>query len=319
MRQPTRRRRVTSRSRGGPLLRPVCPILDAHCDPTQPDIGRGFLSCRLPKAGPMRDAIVLLKGAFADVEGDVEYQLLTAEDYPPRGDLSCKVCEAMARSSFVLVEFSRFSASVAMELGFCVARGVRTYVLFNREEQPEVGGPFASIEYLPYSVTPAGARDLVQNRLVPFLEDGDVQRTIDLGPTGDVGIGASEDVFVALPDEEYSQQTILPAIREVLDERGMKAVTAGEGRALQDLHRAALGIARCRCSLIDTTLGNPIRAMYLGMALGYGRRFGNLLNEGRDDGRAIFANAKSKSVWKYRDRASVSECVREFLERLEGK
>ena len=317
LRRPTRRQRVTSKARGGPLLRPVCPILDTHCDPAQPEMGRGFLSCRLSQPGPMRDAIGLLKGAFADVEGDVEYRLLTAEDYPPRGDLSCKVCEAVARSSFVLVEFSRFSASVAMELGFCVARGVRTYVLFNREEQREVSGPFASIEYLPYSVTPEGARDLVQNRLVPFLEDGDVRRTIELGPRGDVGDGVSEEVFVALPDEEYSQQTILPAVREVLGERGMKAVTAGEGRALQDLHRAAVAIARCRFSLIDTTLGNPIRAMYLGMALGYGRQFGNLVNEARDDSTAMFANAKSKSVWKYRDRASVGACVRDFLERLE--
>ena len=313
LRGPTRRRKRGVKSGTATLFTSYCPILDGHCDARQPDQGRGFLSCRLPDAGPMRDAIGLLKGAFGGTDGGVRYQILTAEDYGPSGDISCKVCKAVARSAFVLVELSGFSPSVAMELG---SRGVPTYVLFNREEQREVQGPFASFEYMRYAVTPDGVRDLVHSRIVPFLRDEDGGRTIEFGPRPEeLGAARGGEVFVALPEEEYSQETLLPGIREVLAERNLEMVTPGDGRALQDLERAAGGIARCAFCLVDTTLGNPVRAMYLGMALGYGKRFANLINRSRDVNAAIFANAKSKSVWEYRDRSTLVGCVRDFLDR----
>ena len=319
LRRPTRRRSTKGVAGVGPLARPACPILDAYCQEESREHGVGFLSCRLPKLGAMRDAIELLKDAFKGVEGRVRYRLRTAEDYEPMGDIACKVCSAVARSAFVLVDLSRFSPSVAMELGFCVARGARTYLLFNRQEQGEVEGPFASIEYMAYSVTPGSVRELVEERIVPFLEEGDTRRTIDLGPTDEAGGEVANQVFVALPEEEYSQETLLPAIRDVLEGRGMNVVTAGEGRALQDLQRASTAIARSRLSLVDTTLGNPVRAMYLGMALGYGKLFGNLVNRSLDERNAMFTNASAKSVWEYRDRGSVVACVEGFLDRSVGK
>ena len=131
VKKPTRRRAGKDREDSKPLFPPYCPILDDTCPIRDPQQGKGFLSCRLPEAGPIRDAIRLLRQAFESAESS-HYRLLTAEDYPPSGDISCKVCSAVAESEFVLVELSRFSPSVAMELGFCVARRIPTYLLFNQ-------------------------------------------------------------------------------------------------------------------------------------------------------------------------------------------
>ena len=68
--------------------------------------------------------------------------------------------------------------------------------------------------------------------------------------------------------------------------------------------------------IIDTTFGNPVRAMYLGMALGYGKSFANLVNRSRDPEATIFTNARSKSVFYYRDQSELIDGVKEFLARL---
>ena len=218
----------------------------------------------------------------------------------------------------MLVELSRFSPSVAMELGFCLARDIPTYLLFNSEEQRQVDAPFSSLEYLRYSVTPESVKKLVEEQIVPFVESGDGQRTIKLGP-GVAGRQASEEgVFVALPDDPYSQETLLPALEGQLAKKGLVMQTQRDGRALQELQRATVAIAESKYCLIDTTLGNPVRAMYLGMSLGYGKMFANLVNRSRDDQAAIFTNAKAKSVFEYRDESELIRAVGEFFKRVGG-
>ena len=318
LRQPTKRRLRREPAVSIPLFPPHCPILDTQCDVRQPEPGMGFLSCRLPDAAPIRDAIQLIKCAFESADSRAGYRILTAEDYPPSGDLSCKVCAAVARSAFVLVELSGFSASVAMELGFCVARGIPTYLLFNREEQREVDEPFSSIEYFPYSVTPRSIDDLVKRQIVPFLKDARGRRTIMLGPSPDEVVETDSDVFVALPDEPYYQETLLPALEALLEGEGLSVKTGWQGRALQDLQRAVTAIAQAKYCLVDTSLRNPVRAMYLGMALGYGKAFSNLVNRMEDKDATIFANARSKSVIEYRDKSELVDGVAEFLKRMRG-
>ena len=299
-----------------PLFAPHCPILNSSCPNRQPASGTGFLSCRLPEAGVIRDATRLIRSAFESADAAANYTLLTAEDYPPTGDISCKVCSATAQSQFVLVELSRFSPSVAMELGFCLARGIPTYLLFNGEEQRHVDAPFSSLEYLRYSITPESVKNLVEEQIIPFIESGDGQKTIKLGPT-DAGIQMTGTrVFVALPEDPYSQQTLLPALERHLAEKGLVVQTHRDGRALQELQRATVAIANSEYCLVDTTLGNPVRAMYLGMSLGYGKMFANLVNRSRDDQAAIFTNAKAKSVFEYRDESELIRAVEEFFERV---
>ena len=267
---------------------------------------------------PYKDAITLIKRAFESADPSVNYRVLTAEDYPPTGDLSCKVCGAVARSAFVLVDLSGFSASVAMELGFCVARGVPTYLLFNREEQAEVHEPFSSIEYLSYSITPRSIDDLVKRRIVPFLKDPGGRRTIALGPSPGEVSETENDVFVALPNEPYYQETLLPGLKALLEREGLSVRTGWQGRALQDLQRAVTAIAESEYCLVDTSLRNPVRAMYLGVALGHGKPFANLVNRTEDKEVAMFANARAKSVIEYRDETQLVDGVTEFLHRIRG-
>ena len=317
LKKPTRRRAGKDRDDSKPLFPPYCPILDDKCPIRHPQQGKGFLSCRLPEAGPIRDAIRLLRQAFESAESS-DYRLLTAEDYPPSGDISCKVCSAVAESEFVLVELSRFSPSVAMELGFCVARRIPTYLLFNKDEQKDVDEPFSSLEYLSYSITPSAVKRLVEHQIIPFLKQGRDRKTITLGSTGMDPHKSFAGVFVALPDDSYSQETLLPPLKEYLEERGLTVQTQRHGSALQDLQRAIVTIGEAKYCIIDTTFGNPVRAMYLGMALGYGKPFANLVNRSRDPKGTIFTNARSKSVFDYRDQSELIVGVKEFLARREA-
>ena len=313
--KPTRRRVGKEREDSTPLFPPYCPILDAACPRRDPQQGKGFLSCRLPEAGPIRDAVKLLRQAFESAESS-SYRLFTAEDYPPSGDISCKVCSAIAESEFVLVELSRFSPSVAMELGFCLARKIPTYLLFNRNEQKDVDEPFSSLEYFSYSITPKDVKRLVEHRIIPFLKQGQGRKTITLGSMGLDPHETNSGVFIALPDDSYAQETLLPPLTEYLEEQGLVVQTQRHGSALQDLQRAIVAIEKSQYCIIDTTLGNPVRAMYLGMALGYGKSFANMVNRSSDAEAPIFTNAKSKSVFDYRDKSELIDGVKEFLSRF---
>ena len=227
------------------------------------------------------------------------------------GDIACKVCAAFAQSDFVLVELSKLSASVAMELGLSLARRKPTFILFNTNEQISVPEPFASLEYFRYPITPPGIRSLVLEKLIPCLSD-------EKGGRGVVRLGPprppekDDGVFVSLPGDDYHQETVLLKVRERLDALGLGPVrTEREGLALQDLQRAANAIAASRYCLIDTTFGAPTRAMYLGLAQGYRKPFANLIDADADTQAKVFTNARSKSELCYRD-------TEDLLARIEG-
>lgn len=267
------------------------------------------------RAGHIRDAISLFKQAFSgqSVNG-CNFQLLTAEDHPAQGDIACKVCHAYATSGFALVELSMLSPSVAMELGLAVARKMPTYILFNRDEQPKVPEPFSSLEYFPYDISPKGVKDLVEQKLLPQLSDGHVRPTINLGPTDPPIMDELKGVFVSLPGDTYHQEMILPVLRERLEAAGLgPIVTESEGHALQDLQRACMGIANAKYCIIDTTLGAPTRAMYLGLAQGYRKPFVNLVDGQVDRDGGVFTNAKSKSEVIYLDTEDLVSSLKLFF------
>jgi hypothetical protein len=325
IRRPTRRDRETHHSRDAPSLFQSrhCPILDQPCPTDQPVRGSGFLSCRLPPAGKIRDAATLLKDAFkcTVAGGEVNYEIRTAEDYPPMGDIACKVCRAISETEFVLAEMSRLSPSVAMELGLAIARKRPAYILFNTDEQPSVPQPFSSLEYLSYPITPDGVKKMVELKLVPFLSDFSHGRgQVRIGLDDPLAVPEPKGVFIAVPGTDYHQRTLLPKLRDGLERAGLgPVITEQDGQALQDLQRAAIGIANAKYCLIDTTGGAPTRAMYLGIAQGYRKRFANLIDAEESQGSPVFTNARSKSEIDYRGFDELIAKIGQFLSRFGEK
>ena len=314
--KPTSRKKQTQPPANQPSLfiPRLCPILDRHCPEELRTQGQGFLSCRLPKHGKIRDAIKLLKEAFEEVtlqHSANSYSIKTAEDFAPTGDIACKVCHAFAVCEFVLCEMSGLSPSVSMELGLAIARRMPTFVLFDHEEQREVPEPFSSIEYYSYSISPQSVDKLVHEKILPFLQGGDSDKcVISIGPEPNALEPEGEGVFVALPADDFHQETVLPAMKTWIEESGFGPVkTETEGQSLSELDRAAKGIAKSRYCLIDTTHGAATRALYLGMAQGYHKRFANLVDAQSDENCNVFTNARSKSEIIYRD---TEELLREL-------
>ena len=102
-----------------------------------------------------------------------------------------------------------------------------------------------------------------------------------------------------------------------LENAGLGPVrTEKEGQALQELHRAAAGIAESRYCLVDTTHGATTRALYLGMAQGYRKPFANLIDADNGPGTGVFTNARSKAELHYRDSTEFISKVTEFFSRF---
>ena len=185
-------------------------------------------------------------------------------------------------------------------------------MLFNHDEQSEVPEPFSSIEYNIYSISPQSVNELVNEKILPFLQSDSPDRCIiDVGPEAEDLQEGADGVFVALPSDKFHQDTVLPEMIEWIEKSRLGPVrTESEGHSLSELDRAAQGISKSRYCLIDTTHGAATRAMYLGMAQGYRKPFANLVDGQSDESSAVFTNARSKSEIVYRD-------TRELLTKLE--
>lgn len=213
---------------------------------------------------------------------------------------------------------SRLSPSVAMELGLSIARGMPSFILFNTEEQQAVPPPFDSLEYVRYAITPKSVERMVEEKLIPFLANPASSRgRVTLGPVALPPTNEASGVFISLPGTDYYQETILPRLRSTLESADLGPIrTEQEGRALSDLQRATSSIAASRFCLIDTTWGAPTRALYLGMAQGYRRSFANLIDADADPETRVFANARSKSEYTYRDGDELISRVSEFFSKF---
>lgn len=320
IRKPGRRSRPVRVAKPASLslfAQSLCPVLNAQCPAVQPTPGLGFLACRLPIAGPINDATAHIKNAFAESAPTrgVHYTIKTATDYPPMGDIACKVCHGLAKSDFVLVELSRFSPSVAFEFGMAQARNLPVFLLFNTHEQPEVPEPWGSLEYFAYAITPADVTKLVTDKIIPaLLDDKGGRGRMRLGPVQPPA-DAGEGFFVSLPDYQYYQETVLPKLKDYLESLKLGPVrTEHEGLALQDLQRTMTNIAASRYCFIDTTQGAPTRAFALGVALGYRRPFANLIDRSKDPHGSVFTDAKSKAEIEYQDTQDLIGKIGEFLE-----
>lgn len=306
---------------GGVLHSDWCPILDLRCSTATEVESQGFLSCRLPEGGKMRDAERLLKQEFGKYEKEgVAYRIRTAEDFDSVGDIACKVCGAYSACAFVLVELSRFSPSVTMELGLALGRGLPTYLLFNKQEQPSIPEPFSSLEYSHYSITPNGVKSLVE-RLAPQIRNANSTKpNIRLGPLEPPAEKDCKGVFVCLPSTEYHQEMLLPVLKRVVEDMGVGPLrTETEGQALHELQRAVVGIANSRFVIVENTFATTTPALYLGVAQGYRKPFCILQDLDSDGRRDMFTNARSKSVQGYRDSTELEKTVREFFLRFRGK
>jgi hypothetical protein len=162
---------------------------------------------------------------------------------------------------------------------------------------------------------------MVGEKLIPFLNDfshGRGQVRIGLGDTQTVP--EPRGVFVAVPGPDYYQRTLLPKLKDALNRAGLgPVITEQDGQALQDLQRAAVGIANAKYCLIDTTGGAPTRAMYLGIAQGYRKRFANLIDAEESHGSPVFTNARSKSEIEYRGFDDLIVKIGDFLSRFGEK
>lgn len=304
----------TARTSTPTLLGAICPIRSELCPVDAPTPGRGFLAIRLPSQGKIRTAAELLQRAFADLNGATRYELRTAEDYEPIGDIACKVCGAVSTSDFVLAELSRLSPSVTMELGLALARVKPTYILTNREEQPELPPPFDSLEYVPYDLTTDSTRGIAQ-RIVTWLESKNDTKRATLGPTRVSPFEEATGVFVALPDTTFYRETVLPRLTQLIEDRGLGPVrTPLHGEALQALQKAALNIEASRYALIDTTHGLPVNALFFGLAQGYRRPFANLIDAEVEQQQPVFTDMRSKAEVRYRGMPDLLKRVADFLD-----
>lgn len=297
-----------------------CPVLDQLCDYPEQEPFTGFLAIRLPKTGKIRDAKDFLIQEMAKRRTEqAPWELKSAEELPPEGDIACKACYRILKCGFGLYEVTKLSANVMFELGIAIANRRKSFILLNIDESKEPPEPIGSLEYISYSITSKSVGKLLDEKVIPALQGPS-------GRGGDIGLGAPETLiptgkqaFLALPGDNYYQETVKDALEKLLTEYGYSCVVEKEGRELHELQRAIVRIAESEICLIDTTFKDSVRSMYLGVALGYKKPFSNLVDIDKDSSGAVFTDAKQKCVVDYKDIRTLTPKIRQFLDNITAR
>ncbi len=317
-------RKSTKKSTGATfydhLLMTPCPVMERNCDYHVENHYMGFLAIRLPEEGKIRVAKELLIAEMARRKStETPWDLKSAEELVPEGDIACKACRRILMCGFGLYEVTKLNANVMFELGIAISNRRKSLILLNTDESKEPPEPISSLEYIQYSITARSVGKILDDKIIPAIQNQNSMR-------GYLGLGAPDNLesiakraLIILPGDDYYQETIGTSLEKLLSDYGYSCLREKEGRELHELQRAIVRIAESEICLIDTTFKDSVRSLYLGVALGYKKPFANLVDIDSDPSGAVFTDAKQKCVLEYKDPTTLVSGVKKFLDTRTAK
>lgn len=297
-----------------------CPVLERVCDYPIENPYMGFLAIRLPEEGKIRVAKDLLIAELGKRKTpETPWDLKSAEELVPEGDIACKACRCIMMCGFGLYEVTKLNANVMFELGIAISNRRKSLVLLNIDESKESPEPIGSLEHIRYSITARSIGKVLDDKVIPAIQN-------QSGKGGYLGLGVPDTLvpvekqaLIVLPGDDYYQETIGSSLEDLLSEYGYSCIREREGRELHELQRAIMRIAESEICLIDTTYKDSVRSLYLGIALGYKKPFANLVDTEADPSGAVFTDAKQKCVLEYKDVNTLIPGIRVFLDARTAK
>jgi len=143
-----------------------CTIISGDCTRINPnEEGKGCFY-----ASPIRtDWTVFARDFFKKQFSKFE----VAIEVPPKGDLTCKICEMIHKHKFGIYELTDLNKNVVFELALALSRGKHSFFIVNTEYPVEQIEALLGKEYIPYNVVEKEIKKMCEEKIIPIIKSKD--------------------------------------------------------------------------------------------------------------------------------------------------
>lgn len=224
-----------------------CPVISGPCDRIDSTLkGKGAFY-----ASPIRtDWTAIARNMFEQqIEG-----LKFAAECPPRGDLTCKICEMIHATTFGLYELTDLNDNVVFELALALAREKHAFLLMNTEVRVQQIHSLLGVEYIPYQVVEETIADVCKKKIISVVNDPAPPWNAKVVRDSTVSM-RENTVLLAMPRvSAYYERTLTKRVCELLErELGYQVVTPGDYKTGNYFRHIIDDIRSAKYCLIDTT------------------------------------------------------------------
>lgn len=225
-----------------------CPVISGDCNLIDLDgTGRGCFY-----ASPIRsDWTALARDIF---DGEVR-RLKFAIEYPPQGDLTCKICQLIHSTRFGIYEVTDLNENVVFELALALAREKYAFAVVNTELPTTQLDALLGQEYIPYQVVQDEIARVCREKVLPGMQAGALPWNANV--FAELPQEASDkSVLLVMPrSSHYYSKTLTGRVRRVLEEEmGFSIVIPSDYSEGNWFRNLARDVVTSRYCLIDTTL-----------------------------------------------------------------
>jgi hypothetical protein len=223
-----------------------CPIISGKCDRIDPHkAGTGCFY-----ASPDRsDWVAIALGLFRKQFSNFNF----ASEIPPKGDLTCKICEMIHATQFGIYELTDLNENVLFELALAIGRGKNTFIVCNTDEPHDQIKPLLGVEYIPYQVVESKIEEICRTKIMPALSAAEPWSAPIIRAPG--VLDEKGVVLLAMPKiSKYYEHTLTAMVKSALKaEFGLQVVEANTYSAGNWLRNLVSDIRRAQYCFVDTT------------------------------------------------------------------
>lgn len=229
------------------LVNLFCPVISGECD----RIDTSFEGEGCFYASPIRsDWASFAKDFFAKQFDKFE----VAIEHPPKGDLTCKICEMIHKAQLGIYELTDLNENVVFELALALSREKPAFFIVNTDYPVNQIETLLGKEYIPYKVVEDEIEKVCREKIYPIVNSGNPPWNADI--INDINITPEDKtVLLVMPKESFFyEKTLTTEVKNILeDELGYKVIYPMQSSTGNWFRNLIEDVKRTQYCLIDTT------------------------------------------------------------------
>jgi Cdc6-like AAA superfamily ATPase len=224
-----------------------CPVISGEC--ARIDTNSEGQGCFY--ASPIRpDWTTFAKEFFAKQFDKFD----VAIEHPPKGELTCKICEMIHKNQFGIYELTDLNENVVFELALALSRKKHAFFIVNTDFPVNQIETLLGKEYIPYKVVEEEIEKISNEKIWSVVKSG--QPPWNATVIDDVDITPEDNsVLLVMPEDRgFYERTLTAGVKNILEkELNYKVkypMQSSTGNLFRNLIRDVKGAQYC---LIDTT------------------------------------------------------------------
>ncbi|MBW8042527.1 MAG: hypothetical protein FVQ85_21375 [Planctomycetes bacterium] len=142
-----------------------------------------------------------------------------APEYPPKGLLTCKICEMIHRNYFGIYEITDLNENVIFELALALARKKHAFAIVNTEayKYKQIKA-LLGIEYIPYQVVEDEIKEVCKEKIKPEIRKDEPWNAKEINRLQSKTL--QENVLLAMPQTtRYYTKTLTKKVKSTLEDK----------------------------------------------------------------------------------------------------